>query len=268
MNTAVVTGAGRGLGRLIAQRLAGRGYAVLVTDIDETAAKETAELIQGGAWAMHQDVRDPASHLRAAREANARGSLRVWVNNAGVLRTGAVWQHPVDDITLQVDVNVTGLIHGARAAVDGMRDSGGGHIINIASISSLVPAPGVAGYAATKHAVLGFTIGLQGDIDEAGLPIKISAVCPDAINTAMVRNVADTKGADLLFSSKKLLTPEEVADVTVGLLDDPKLVLIHPRFRGLLAHIARPFPEFGLKMLQRFRRAGAKNRASFGDALP
>lgn len=265
MNTAVVTGAGRGLGRLIAQGLADRGYAVLVTDIDEAAAHRAAEEIGSGAWAMHQDVRDPDSHRRAADEANARGSLRVWVNNAGVLRTGAVWQHPVDEIALQVDVNVTGLIHGARAAVDAMRDSGGGHIINIASISSLVPAPGVAVYGATKHAVLGFTTGLQGDIDEAGLPIKVSAVCPDAINTDMVRNVADTKGADLLFSSKKLLTADAVAKVTLDLLEDPKLVVIHPRGRGVMAHVAHIFPSFGLKVLQRFRSAGAKNRQSFSS---
>lgn len=259
MRTAVVTGAGRGLGRLIARGLAAKGYQVLVTDIDAAAAHRTADEIGGGAWAMGQDVRDPASHLEVAAAASARAPLAVWVNNAGVLKTGSAWDIDEAEIRRHVDVNVLGVIWGSRAAVEAMRESGG-HIINMASISSIVPAPGLAVYAATKHAVLGYSTSLEGDFQRAGLPIKVSAVCPNAIDTEMVRENAEDEEAALLFSSKKLLQPEDVARVVVGLIERPRLMVLLPPSRGLLAQVFQPFPALGLRMLRQFASIGDRNR--------
>src|ERR687898_1170704 len=154
---AVVTGAGRGFGRAIAQRLAGRGHMVLATDIEAEAAQATADAV--GGFSMQLDVRDPAAHRAAARAAAERGPLEVWVNNAGVLRTVKAWEHSDDEVRLLCDVNLTGVIWGSRAAVDAMRSGPGRnrHIINLASLSALGPVPGLAVYAATKHAGLGFT---------------------------------------------------------------------------------------------------------------
>lgn len=261
MNTAVVTGAGRGLGRLIAQGLSRKGLSVLVTDIAADSAAQTAELCGNGAWSMTQDVRDPASHRAVADAARQRGDLAIWVNNAGVLGAAAVWEQTEADIERHVDVNFNGVIWGTRAAIAAMQgQSGGGHIINIASISSLVPAPGLSVYGATKAAVLQFTISLQGELDRARLPIKVSAVCPDAIETDMVRNVAGERDAALLFSSKNLLRPEAVADVVVGLVDNPRLVVTHPPLRAALAHMFRPFPALELRVLRRLGAQGEKNR--------
>ena len=111
----------------------------------------------------------------------------LWVNNAGVLYTGDVWEHEDEVIRQMTDVNVLGMFWGARAAVDAMRAEGG-HLINIASLSAVTPVPGLAVYGATKQAVLGFSISLAGDLDRAGVPIHVSAVCPHAINTDMVKN--------------------------------------------------------------------------------
>lgn len=257
MDTAVVTGAGRGLGRLIAQGLAEKGYSVLVTDIDELGAAETARRIGQHAWSMHQDVRDPESHRQVARAAHERGPLAVWVNNAGVLHTGTTWELGEDEIRRQFDVNVLGVIWGSRAAVDVMER---GHIINIASMAALVPSPGLSVYCATKHAVLGFSLAMQGDLERAGRPIVVSSVCPDAIDTDMVRDVADRPSADILFSANQLLSPEYVATRTVNLVDSRKLVAILPRYRGMLAHMLRPFPSLSLKLLERFRQIGERHR--------
>jgi NAD(P)-dependent dehydrogenase (short-subunit alcohol dehydrogenase family) len=260
MKIAVVTGAGRGLGRLTAERIARRGFKVLVTDIDARAAEETARGLGGSAFAIAQDVRDPGSHQRVADAASAEGPLALWVNNAGVLRAAAAWEHSDEDVRLQIEVNVLGVMWGSRAAVAAMKRSGGGHIINLASMSSLTPTPGLAVYGASKQAVLGFSLSLQGDLNHAHVPIHVSAICPDAIDTDMVRDVAGEKGSALLFTSSQLLRPEKVADLIGELVDQPRLVLTYPRRRAALARVLAPFPELGLKLLEQYRRLGERNR--------
>ena len=261
--TAVVTGAGRGLGRLIAERLGAKGLTVLCTDLDEAGAAETATRIGNGAWARAQDVRDPASHEQVAAAAKQRGELAVWVNNAGVLSVGAPWTQSPDEIRRLVDVNVLGVVFGARAAVPAM--TAGGVIVNVASISSLVPAPGLAVYGATKHAVLGFTTSLQGDLDRAGLAIKVAAICPDAMETDMVKNVAHTEESNLLYSAgSKMLRAEDVADEVARLIDKPRLVTVLPKTRAALVHAFRAFPGLELKVLEKFAAVGRKARERRG----
>jgi len=257
--TAVVTGAGRGLGRLIAERLADRGHHVLLTDIDETAAHAAARAIGKGAWAMVHDVRDAGRHREIAAAATARGPLAVWVNNAGVLAVGPAWEQAEEMIRRQVEVNVLGVMWGCRAAIDAI-GTGRGHVINIASLSSLVPAPGLAAYGATKHAVLGYSLSIAGELRRAGRAIEVSAICPDAIETDMVRGVAGHADSSILFSSGTLLRAEDVADETVRLLDRPRLVKTIPGSRAAMVHLFRPFPEVGLRLLEQFARLGARRR--------
>ncbi|MBW2509065.1 MAG: SDR family NAD(P)-dependent oxidoreductase [Deltaproteobacteria bacterium] len=259
MKIAVVTGAGRGLGREVAKGLGAKGFSVLAADVDEASASATARAAGAGAWSMQQDVRDPESHRAVARAANQRGSLELWVNNAGVLYTGSAWDHSDEEVQRMAEVNVLGMIWGARAAVEAMRAKGG-QIVNIASMSALTPVPGLAVYGATKHAVLGFSISLAGDLDRAAIPIKVSAVCPDAIDTDMVRNIRGAKEAGLAFAAPKLLTVEEVAEVVLEMVDKPKLAVSVPRARGALAHALRPFPALGLQALKPFFWFGDRQR--------
>ncbi len=263
MKTAVVTGAGRGLGRLIARGLAHKGYAVLATDIEAEWARNTAGEIGGSAWSMRQDVRDPESHREVARAAAARGALEVWVNNAGVLQTGALWGLDDDEVRRHVEVNLFGVIWGSRAAVDAMR-AGGGHIINLGSMSALVPIPGLAVYGATKHAVLGLSLALQGDLERAGVPISVSTICPDVVDTEMVSENADVAEASLLFMSKKPLAPQDVADAVTRLVDRPRLQTVMPAYEGLLAHVFRPFPGLSLRAIRALSWLGDRNRQKRG----
>lgn len=260
--TAVVTGAGRGFGREIARRLAGRGYAVLVTDVDAGAARATADEIGGGAWSLALDVRDPDAHRAAAKDAAERGRLDVWVNNAGVMRTVKSWEHSDDDIRLMNDVNFYGVVWGSRAAVDAMRAAPGGdkHVINIGSLSSLTPVPGLAVYGATKHGVLGFSQSLQGDLMLDDIPITVHCVCPDSADTALVRNEADKKDSAIIWSAPKMLSPQEVADRTVALLDGKRLVEAIPRWRGWQARSAAMMGRTGLRSAKMMHRRGEKKR--------
>jgi short-subunit dehydrogenase len=260
----VVTGAGRGLGRLIAERFARKQFTVLCTDVDATAAEATALAIGAGAWSMAHDVRDRAAHERVAQAAAARGEVGVWVNNAGVLNVGPAWEMAEADARRLVEVNILGVVWGAQAAVGVMRDRGG-TIINIASISALVPAPGLALYGATKHAVLGFTTSMQGDLDAAGIPIKLAAMCPDAMETDMVKNVAASDDSSILFSAgKNMLRAEDVADEVVALAARPRLVTVMPKARAALVHAFRAFPGLELKVLARMAAMGKKVRERRG----
>ena len=258
---AVVTGAGRGFGREIARGLAGRGYTVLATDVDADAAAATADEI--GGFSMPLDVRDPDAHRTAASAAAERGSLEVWVNNAGVMRAARSWEQSDEDVRLQVDVNLMGVIWGSRAAVDAMHHGSGDnrHIINIASLSSLTPVPGLAFYAASKHAVLGFTGSLQGDLLDAGIPITVHALCPDAADTQLLRDHDDEPAAAINWSGPRLLTPAEVAKHAVALLDSKTLVRVIPRWRGWGARATAMLGRPGLRSAGLLRRQGARHRA-------
>src|SRR5215208_5789393 len=165
------------MGRATARRLAARGYQVLVTDLNEAGAQETADLIGNGAWALAQDVRDAGSHRAVAAAAAERGPLKVWVNNAGVLKTEKIWDHPDDDVRLMIEVNLLATVWGARAALEAMRaDPAGAHIINMAS-----------------------------------MPIRVHAVCPDLVDTGMMREHAGNPEYALGFSGTKIYTPEEIS---------------------------------------------------------
>ncbi len=252
---AVVTGAGRGLGRKIAERLARRGAHVVCTDVDEGAARTTAAVVDG--TGIGQDVRDPDSHRSVAAAAQKLGDLAIWINNAGVLAVGDSWE--MDDATTRrlVEVNLLGVIWGCHAAAAAMTR---GTIINIASMSALVPAPGLAVYGATKHGVLGYSLSLAGELRRAGRPITVSSLCPDAIAGDMTNAVAHDASAGLLFSSGQLLGLDEVAAAAVELVDQPKLVRTLPAFRAALIHLLRPFPSIGLPLLEQFAKLGRKRQ--------
>lgn len=247
---ALVTGAGQGLGKEIACRLAARGYAVHVTDVDAARAEQTAEQLGGRAWASVLDVRDPEACRRAAAETVQRaGSLQLWVNNAGILETGPIWQRDMDVWRRVVDTNLVGTMHGMAAALDPMRAAGRGHIINIVSLAALVAVPGEAVYAATKHAVLGLSHSTLADLRSAGhRHIDISCVCPGGMWTPMLHDRLDEPEAAMSFSGA-LLQPAKVADLVERVLDRPSPIRSAPKWRAGLARASAASPRFALQAL-------------------
>lgn len=247
---ALVTGAGRGLGRAIAELLADRGYLVMVTDLSgEAASAAAAEIGRGTLWA-EVDVREHAQVERARDELiAAAGSLKVWVNNAGVLVTGPAWEQSEELRKLHLDVNALGTINGTVAAIDAMRGGAGpgpgGHIINIASLAGISAVPGEAVYAASKHAVMGFSSSTVADLRLAGVKnIDISCVCPDGIWTPMLYDKLEDPQAALSFSGV-LLQPEDVVKAVCTVLDKPRPVTAIPRWRGAIARLGAAFPSLG-----------------------
>lgn len=235
---AVVTGAGGGLGLQLARRLARRGYDVHATDVDEQAAARTAAEVGDGSWSSRLDVADAAACAEAARATAERaGSLDVWINGAGLLPTGSVWDHDTAERQRVVDVNVLGTMNGTLAALELMRAAGRGHVVNVVSLAGIVTPPGEGLYAASKHAALAFSLGAQADLRRAGeRGVRVSAICPDGMRTPMLEAVADDPAAALSWSGV-VLEPEAVADRTMRLLDRPRPVVSMPRWRGAVLRL-------------------------------
>jgi NAD(P)-dependent dehydrogenase (short-subunit alcohol dehydrogenase family) len=250
MSGAVVTGAGRGLGLEIARRLAARGLAVNVTDVDSEAAGAAAEEIGGGAWATELDVRDAEACRAVARETAERaGSLDVWVNNAGILVTGFVWDHDAETRRRVLEINAFGTFNGTDAALELMRPPDRGHVINVISLAGLVAAPGEALYGASKHAAIAYTLGAVFDLRRSGSKgIHVSAVCPDGIWTPMLYDKVDDPAAAVSFAGV-FMRPETVAERAVALLDKPRPLLTIPRRRGIFIRFVDLFPGLSARML-------------------
>ncbi|WP_265919273.1 SDR family oxidoreductase [Cupriavidus nantongensis] len=183
--TYLVSGAGRGLGAAICRTLGTAGAAVIVADIDDKLARDSAgALAEGGAqaWPLHLDVSDPAS-VRAAFEAvRARGTrLDGIVNNAAIDIT-----LPVDEVDAEtwrkvLMVNLYGPYLMAHAAVPVLKAQGGGHIVNIASTASKRAWPNASAYHATKWGLLGFSHALHAELRPHG--IKVSAIVAGGMRT-------------------------------------------------------------------------------------
>ncbi|HET7416072.1 MAG TPA: SDR family oxidoreductase [Solirubrobacterales bacterium] len=249
MRTAVVTGAGSGLGRAIATELIGRGYRVHVTDVDAGAADRVAAELGSEARGTALDVRDEAACRGLAESIARTGSLDLWVNNAGVLFSGPPWEQSADLRQKMLDVNVTGLMNGTIAALGPMRQAGQGQIINIASLAAIVAAPGEVAYSASKHAAIAFTLGTLFDLRRSGIKgIEISAVCPDGIWTPMLEDKLDDPDAAPSFSGR-LLTAQEVAKEVGKLTERPRPILIVPRWRGPMLRFFDLFPRLGVRLL-------------------
>jgi NAD(P)-dependent dehydrogenase (short-subunit alcohol dehydrogenase family) len=250
MRTAVVTGAGGGLGRAIAAELAGLGYTVWASDVDEDAATATAALIGPSARTARLDVRDEAGCRELAKSVAAEGgALELWVNNAGVLRTGLAWEQDEPTRAAMLAINATGTINGTVAALGEMVPAGRGQVINVISLAGIVAAPGEVTYAASKHAAMAFTLGTLFDLRRAGhRGIDVCAVCPDGIWTPMLHDKLDDPDAAGSFSGH-LLTPEQVAHEVAKLTRRPRPIAIIPRWRGPLLRVFDLFPRLALRLI-------------------
>ena len=192
---AVVTGAGSGIGRATALRLADEGATVLATDISEEGLDVTSAARPDAVTSLVGDVTDPDFAPSAVEAALAlRGRLDVLVNAAGILRFEHSHAADMDAWDRIIAVNLTGTFRCCRAALPALLDGDGGAIVNVASTSSLFGHPWAAAYASSKGGVLALTKTLAVEYAKQGL--RVNAVCPGSIETPITDAFRLPEGAD------------------------------------------------------------------------
>ncbi|MGI8311950.1 SDR family NAD(P)-dependent oxidoreductase [Saccharopolyspora hattusasensis] len=230
--TAVVTGAGSGIGRALAGGFAARGMALALADVDEPALAETARQIRAaGADVLEvpTDVRDPGAVDRlAARTVAEYGAVHVVCNNAGVSRMGRSWEIPLAEWHWVLEVNMWGVVHGMRSFVPHLLEQPEAHVVNTSSIGGLVSAPFIAPYTAAKHAVVGLSKSLRLELADRAPHVGVTVLCPGAVVTAIDPNTplaggepeslppeARTLAEHARRTKHEGMPPEQVAEMTL-----------------------------------------------------
>jgi 3-oxoacyl-[acyl-carrier protein] reductase len=221
--SALVTGAGGGIGAAVAEAFAAAGAAVLVTDIDEQAAKATAERIGGQAGYRALDVRDAATAAEAAGQAAALagGTLHILVNNAGAIAPAMFPKMTEEAFRRIVDIHLIGSFVCSQAVLPYLPEDGTGRIINVTSAAGLEGTIGQANYGAAKAGIIGLTKSLAKEL--ARRQVTVNALAPLAA-TAMTENIrSNEKLAQKTLARIPLgrwAGPEEIAGSFVFMASD------------------------------------------------
>jgi NAD(P)-dependent dehydrogenase (short-subunit alcohol dehydrogenase family) len=254
---AAVTGAGSGIGRALALRLAREGVRLALADIDEEALAETARALGPGATVVTQvtDVGEEASVRAFADRAFAEfGEVRLLFNNAGVYMGGRTWTRPAADFEWTLRVNLWGVLHGVRAFVPRMIEQGGeGHIVNTCSVAGLFAGPGAAPYTVSKWAAFAATLSLAQELALENSPLRVSALCPGGVRTRIHESergrpagLATEPGEDSAFMEEVIaatvaggIPVEDAVEAALGAVREGRfLVLTHPEYEPGLAEQA------------------------------
>ena len=229
-----ITGGARGIGRATAAACLRAGMSVVIGDLDPVACAAVAAELGPGVIGLPLDVSDPRSFEAFLTEAEARiGPLDVLVNNAGVAPIGLFVDEAPRDTQRLLDVNIGGVLTGTRLALRRFGPRHRDHLVNLASSAGQIATAGGATYAATKHAVVGFTRAIRAETRGTG--IRTTIVMPGLIRTEMISGFEKPRGT-------RIVEPEAVADAIVDALCTGREEVFVPRELGPVARLIAGTP--------------------------
>jgi NADP-dependent 3-hydroxy acid dehydrogenase YdfG len=282
--TVVISGAASGIGRALALRLAGRGCAVALADVDERGLKETAGRVRGSVLTRVLDVRDAAAQHDFAAQVRewAPSPLGAVFNNAGVAVSSSVLDAVVEDDAWLHDINFHGVVNGTRAFLPILVEQDEGAVVNMSSVFGLAGMPYQSAYCAAKFAVRGFTDSLRQELRGTG--VRAVNVHPGGVDTGIVRNAryrGDPLGLgrtqdDMAreFAAMARTTPERAAEIIHRGVDRGRArILVGPDayvFDALTRIAPTHYFDVLMRLESRLRRrpravANAANAASTAD---
>jgi NAD(P)-dependent dehydrogenase (short-subunit alcohol dehydrogenase family) len=254
--SALVTGAGSGIGAALCRALAGAGADVVCTDIDGDAAARTASPLGDHARCARLDVTDAAAVQSAVDEVvNRAGRLDLMFNNAGIVWGGDTELLTLDQWNAIIDVNLRGVVHGVAAAYPQMIKQGNGHIVNTASMAGLTAAGQITSYVTTKHAVVGLSLALRSEAAAHG--VGVLCVCPSAVETPILDKgaIGGFVGRNYFLEGQGVKTAydaDRLALDTLKAIERNKALLVKPRRAHAQWVLARLAPGFMQRMSIKF----------------
>ncbi|CQD19043.1 short-chain alcohol dehydrogenase [Mycobacterium europaeum] len=249
---AVVTGGGMGLGEALCEELGRRGATVVVADIDGEAARRVAErLAHAGTPAAAVPV-DVANQIEVVKlienTVSEYGRIDYMINNAGVAIGGDSRDLSMQQWRRVLDVDLLGVVHGTVHAYQAMARQGHGHIINVSSLSGLIPQPGNAAYCTSKHGIVGLSLSLRAEGVDLG--VKVSAACPGDMKTKIYDNmvVVNMPREQVATLSRRThyLMPQMSAEAAARAIlrgaDRNRPLIVFPAVVRVIWHLYRRFP--------------------------
>ena len=232
-----ITGGGRGIGRATATALIAQGARVAIGDIDRELAARTAAELGSGTLGLPLDVTDSDSFEGFLTRVEAElGPLDVLINNAGIMPLGPFVSESDATSRRMVEVNLIGVLTGSRLALKRFLPRGRGHLVNIASMAGKSGYPGGATYCATKHAVVGLSETIRGEVRGTG--VDVSIVMPTVVHTELGAGLHEPRGFPFV-------EPFDVAEAIVEALQTGRVDVYVPRS---LSRVVRASALFGRTM--------------------
>ena len=244
--TIAITGAARGIGYATAKALLARGARVVIGDRDvalqESAVAQLTKLGPMSGYPLDVTDRESFATFLDKARVDGGGRIDVLINNAGVMPIGPFVEESEQSIRSSLEVNLYGVITGCQLVLPDMIARRSGHIINIASLSGLIPVPGQVVYVGAKFGVVGLTAALADEV--APYHVDVSVVMPPFTRTELISGTKETAGT-------KPVEPEQIATAIVKTLDKPKTHVAVPPFLRFTAQAAQMLGPRGRRWMNR-----------------